>query len=113
MTKGNKKNIAVFISGAGSNAVNIIQHFTENSSARITHIFSNRPEKGALKISENENVSLVAFNKADFLPNGEIYKTLLKTKIDYIVLAGFLLKIPEALIQMFPDRIVPCRYHCE
>lgn len=99
-----KKNIAIFASGSGSNAENIIKKF-EASNLKISVIFCNNPNAYVIERAKKLNIACEVFDKnsfssVSFLSNIEAYK------IDFIVLAGFLWKVPEYLIQAFPDRII-------
>ena len=124
------KKIAVFASGAGSNAAKIIEHFTSPPELRsqpssnsvalhsvergattipkveVALIVCNNPEAGVLKIAEKENIPALIIEKEIFFRGNAYIKELKKKKIDLIVLAGFLWKIPESLIKAFPNKIM-------
>jgi phosphoribosylglycinamide formyltransferase 1 len=98
--------IAIFASGAGSNAKKIIEHFKGNSSVAIALIVCNKPGAGVLKIAAEHAIDTLLIDKEIFF-RGDAYVALLKEKkIDWIVLAGFLWKIPSALIQAYPQHII-------
>lgn len=98
--------IAVFASGAGSNAQKIIDHFRNNDRIRIALIVCNKPGAGVLAIAEKENIAALIIEKENFF-RGDGYVPYLKDKaIDFIVLAGFLWKVPVALLQAYPERII-------
>lgn len=98
--------IAVFASGAGSNAEKIIQHFKAHLSIRVGLIVCNRPGAGALTIAAQENIPVLMVEKERFF-QGDAYLPLLREhRIGFIVLAGFLWKVPEVLVTAFPRRIV-------
>lgn len=104
--QGPVKQIAIFASGAGSNAQKIIDHFRENKRVKIALIVCNKPEAGVLKIAEKEGIPALLIVKEQFF-RGNAYVPALKEKnIDLIVLAGFLWKIPVTLIQAYPGKIV-------
>ena len=98
-------NVAIFISGQGSNARTIINHFRANNGIKISLLVSNAPQKGAIQISKEEEIELISIKKETFLSN-ELILQLAEKKIDYIVLAGFLLKIPRNLVEAFPNKII-------
>ena len=99
-------NIAIFASGAGSNAQQIINYFSASSNIKIALIVCNKPDAGVLKIAENAGITSLLIEKDNFF-NGDNYLLELKKKnIDFIVLAGFLWKIPEALIKAYPKKII-------
>jgi len=103
---GAVKRIAIFASGAGSNAQKIIDHFREKSQVEIALIVCNKPGAGVLEIAEKEGIPALLIEKERFF-RGDAYIQVLKEKnIDLIVLAGFLWKIPVALIRAYPGKIV-------
>ena len=99
-------NIAIFASGAGSNALQIIRHFTGSKKARISLIVCNKPGAGILQIADKEGISTLLIEKEPFFQGDAYIPELQQKGIDLIVLAGFLWKIPPALIRAYPDRIV-------
>ena len=97
--------LIIFASGKGSNAQAIIDYFKESGKAQVSLIVSNKPEAGVLEIARNEHIPFLVVDKNSFK------ETLLIEQIrDYkpslIVLAGFLWKIPDALVATFPDQII-------
>lgn len=100
------KRIALFASGSGTNAENIISYFKKSTTAAVTLVLTNNSLAGVIERVEKHNVPVVVFDKA-MLNNPEGISRILKNnKIDLIVLAGFLLKIPASLLIDFPDRII-------
>lgn len=100
------KKIAVFASGAGSNAARIIDRFRVHKSIHITLIVCNNPDAGVLNIAEKENIPALIIEKERFFRGDAYIKELKEKKIDFIVLAGFLWKIPDTLIKVFRDKII-------
>jgi phosphoribosylglycinamide formyltransferase 1 len=100
------KNIAIFASGAGSNAQKIIDHFRNSSVARVAIILCNKPEAGVLKIAAKEDIPSVLIEKEPFFHTDRYIKILQDAAIDLVVLAGFLWKVPANLVQAFPDHII-------
>ena len=104
--KSNPKHIVIFASGAGSNAQQIINYFKESEDVTIALVVCNKPGAGVVAIAEKENIPVLLIEKERFF-RGDGYLTELETaKTDLIVLAGFLWKIPQALVQAFPRRII-------
>jgi formyltetrahydrofolate-dependent phosphoribosylglycinamide formyltransferase len=99
-------NIAIFASGAGSNAQRIIEHFRNSPVARIALIVCNKKKAGVLQIAEKENIPSLVIEKEKFFSGNGYLDELASVKIGFIVLAGFLWKIPDALIRAFPKRII-------
>ena len=99
-------NIAVFASGAGTNAKKIIEHFKNNAHIKIALIVSNKPDAGVISIAKDNNIPYLVTDK-NLTKNQDIYISKLKNNnIDLIVMAGFLSKLPTAFIQAFPKRII-------
>lgn len=100
------KNIAIFASGAGSNAQKIIDHFKQSAIARVTLVVCNKPGAGVLQIAEKEGIEAILIDKELFFRTDHYIKELQQRQIDLIVLAGFLWKVPANLVQTFSNRIV-------
>ena len=102
----NPVNIAIFASGAGTNAARIIEHFRHNSRVSVRLIVCNKPEAGVLNIAKENNIDSLLIEKESFFRGDAYIYVLQEMKSDWIVLAGFLWKIPAALIRAFPNRII-------
>jgi phosphoribosylglycinamide formyltransferase 1 len=100
------RNIAIFASGSGTNAENIIEYFSTKNSAKVTLVLSNKRHAMVLKRAEKHNVKSVFFERDDFYVSGKVLDCLLIHKIDFIVLAGFLWLVPENLIDIYHGRII-------
>jgi phosphoribosylglycinamide formyltransferase 1 len=104
--------IAIFASGKGSNAREIIRYFqTDNhlvlgSRVEISLIISNKPGAGVIDIALQAGIPILLVEKEKFFYGSHYIEELRNRNIDYIVLAGFLWKIPSQLIRAFPDRIL-------
>ena len=101
-----KKKIAVFASGAGSNAEKIIQYFKDHQTIEVALIVSNKKEAGVLHIAQENHVPFIVIEKEKFFRGNAYVDELKKAAINFIVLAGFLWKIPSALIDAYPNRII-------
>jgi len=100
-----KKKLAIFASGAGSNAQKIIDHFKNSDIATVSLVVCNKPGAGVLAIADREGIEQLLISKEQYRTDG--YARILSQKgIDFIILAGFLLKIPQALIEAYPGKIV-------
>ena len=99
------KHLVIFASGAGSNAKSIIDFFKQTNKARVALIVCNNPDAGVITIAENEKIPVLLISKKHFLENGYLPE-IKNYDPDLIILAGFLWKIPEALIKAFPRKIV-------
>lgn len=99
------KKIVIFASGSGSNAEKIILHFKNSNQGNVAGIFSNNLHAKVLDISKNHNIPAVTFDKMT-LSDGTVFDEINKIKPDLIVLAGFLLKFPDDIIQKYPNQII-------
>lgn len=99
-------NIAIFVSGSGSNCENIIRYFQTDEQVNIALVVSNRADAYALTRAKNLNVPSVVLPKADFNNEEEVLKLMADHRIDFIVLAGFLLMIPDWLIAAYQRRMI-------
>lgn len=104
--ENSKKRIALFASGAGSNVLNIINHFANSETIEVAIVLSNKRNAGALTHASKANIKALPFNRADFFDSKAVLKLLKAEKIDYIVLAGFLWKIPENILTNFENQIL-------
>lgn len=98
--------IAVFASGTGSNTKKIIAYFKDHPHIKISLVVSNKPGSGVLKIAEDEKIPSLIIEKEKFFHGNAYTDELRERKIDFIVLAGFLWKIPSLLIKAYPDKII-------
>lgn len=99
-------NIAIFVSGSGSNCENIIRYFQQNNEVNIALVISNKAGAYALTRAKNLNVPSIVLPKAEFNDRTKVLNLMKKNKIDFIVLAGFLLIIPDWLIDAYPKRML-------
>ena len=115
--------IAIFASGAGSNARKIIEYFEGGSHSggldttkselktgaksriKVSLIVCNVPGAGVMEIAKEKGIPTLLINKEEFARTGYV-ESLQNADIDFIVLAGFLWKVPEVLVQSFPRGII-------
>lgn len=98
--------ITIFASGAGSNAKKIIEYFHGHKDITVSLIVCNKAGAGVLKIAEQAGIPTLLIEKEKFF-RGNAYADELKERgIGFIVLAGFLWKIPDALIKAYPGKII-------
>lgn len=98
--------LAVFASGTGSNAQKLIDYFANSALATVALIVCNKPGAGVLAIAEKAAIPTLLIEKEQFFWGDAYLPALKKAGINFIVLAGFLWKIPQALIEAYPKRIV-------
>ena len=97
--------LIIFASGAGTNAAAIIAHFKKNGKAKVSLIVSNKEDAGVLEIAKREEIPFLIINKQTFNET-LLVEQLSDHKPSLIILAGFLWKIPGALVRAFPDKII-------
>ena len=100
------KRVVIFASGSGSNAQKIVEYLSVSDIARVVMIFSNRKDAYILQRAEKMNIPAVVFDRSDFYENDVIFNQLNSLNPDLIVLAGFLWKVPEKIVNAFPKRII-------
>lgn len=104
--KPTKHNIAIFASGEGTNALNIIHHFKNSKKVNVALVVSNRDDAPVLMKAVAENVPVLFLRNKEYFTTIECTEIFKKEKIDLIVLAGFLWLVPTTLIRAFPNKIV-------
>jgi phosphoribosylglycinamide formyltransferase 1 len=100
------KQIAIFASGTGTNAGRIIQYFRNHNGISVNLIVSDKPGAGVLNIARNASIPTLLIDKEKFFHGNAYVDELRERKIDFLVLAGFLWRIPESLVKEFRGRII-------
>ncbi|MDR1552370.1 MAG: phosphoribosylglycinamide formyltransferase [Prevotellaceae bacterium] len=100
------KNIAIFASGAGSNAENIIKYFENNENGKVKTLLCNVQNAYVVTRADNLDIPCIIFSRDDFYISNRIIDRLLHDEIDLIVLAGFLWLVPEKIIRLYNNRII-------
>lgn len=99
------KRIAIFASGEGTNAERIIRYFEGNKAVEITLVVTNKEQAGVIRRAENLKVPAMYLPAKDF-KEGKINEVMRHHQIDFIVLAGFLLHVPDSLLEDYPNRMI-------
>ncbi len=97
--------IALFASGSGSNVENIANYFRDSKTITVSKVYTNKSTAGVLERCKRLGLESFIFSRDDFYNSSVLIEDVLKTS-DAIILAGFLWKIPENLIQSYPDKII-------
>ncbi|UTW63844.1 phosphoribosylglycinamide formyltransferase [bacterium SCSIO 12741] len=100
------KNLVVFASGTGSNARKIHEHFQDSDLAHISLIVGNKENAGVWDLAKENDIPTLLVKKKDLESPENLLDTLRKANTDLIVLAGFLLKIPDELVAAYPNQII-------
>lgn len=99
-------NLAIFASGSGSNAQNIVNYFADNKHIHVKALLCNNQNAFVLKRLEGSGLQMLVFLKNEFSDSEKIIDFLSKNEIDVLILAGFLLKVPKYLIDQYQGRII-------
>ncbi|RAI88397.1 phosphoribosylglycinamide formyltransferase [Algoriphagus yeomjeoni] len=99
------KRLAILASGSGSNAEKIMEHFQNSEIAEIALVASNKADAFVLERAKKFDVPTFTFSRKE-MDAGLLLEKLKEENIDWVILAGFLLKIPIELTKAFPDRMV-------
>ena len=99
------KRLSIFVSGNGTNLQRIADYFKGNPEVEIVNVVCNNPKAYAIERAKNLGIPVKMINKTEF-NSPEFTQEMADLKLDLIVLAGFLWKIPESLVQAYPRRIV-------
>ncbi|UII22931.1 phosphoribosylglycinamide formyltransferase [Fulvivirga ligni] len=98
--------VAIFASGSGSNAQKIAEYFKDDKEVEVALILSNKKDAFVLERAKNLGLPSFVFTKSEFTDSEKVLDQLKEHKIDFIVLAGFLLLIPEYLVEAYPNKMV-------
>ncbi|WP_104735192.1 phosphoribosylglycinamide formyltransferase [Hanstruepera ponticola] len=100
------KRIVIFASGSGTNAENLIKFFHNREQASVIQVLTNNPHAKVLDRAKKLGVSALSFNKIAFTETDDVLHLLKSVNPDLIVLAGFLWKFPEKILEVFPNKVI-------
>ena len=100
------RNIAIFASGSGTNAENIIKYFSNKETGKVSLILSNKHDAFVLKRAAMHNIKSVFFDRNDFYNSERVIGYLKSDNIDFIVLAGFLWLVPDNILSLYSRRVI-------
>lgn len=100
------KNIAIFASGNGTNAENIIRYFQNSGLVRVELVLTNRETAFVMERARSLNVPSAYMTKGEWEDGSAILSLLKDKKIDFIVLAGFLARVPDCILHAYPNKII-------
>lgn len=100
------KKIAIFASGSGTNAQNVIEYFKDHQTITVALVLSNRKDSYVLTRADALGVPSFVFTREDFYETDGVLDTLKDHQIDFVVLAGFLWLIPKNLLQRYAGRMI-------
>ncbi|WP_309281049.1 phosphoribosylglycinamide formyltransferase [Fluviicola sp.] len=102
----NRKSIALFASGNGSNAVNLIDFFHNHPQIEVKTLVCNKADAPVVSKAKIRGIEVLTFTNEEFESGLTVLQELDYRAIDWIILAGFLRKIPVNIIHGFQDRII-------
>lgn len=100
------KEIVLLASGSGSNVENIANYFKDSSEIKVSCVLTNKADAFVIERCQRLGLPVLYFNRGAFSKSNVVLKTLKSIDPDLIVLAGFLWKIPETIIDAFPKKII-------
>jgi len=100
------KKLAIFGSGSGGNAENICDYFANSSDIEVVFICTNNKAAFIVKRAEKLNIPIIYTTKDDLTNFNNLRKILSEYNVDYIILAGFLLKLPSKMVNSYPKKII-------
>lgn len=100
------KNIAIFASGNGTNAENIIRYFQNSGLVRVELVLTNRETAFVMERARSLNVPSAYMTKGEWEDGSAVLSLLKDKKIDFIVLAGFLSRVPDCILHAYPNKII-------
>lgn len=98
--------VAIFASGSGTNAENILNVLQENQTVKISSLYCNKRDAFVFERIKPFGIAAHYFSNREFKEGNTIVSSLKNEGIDYVVLAGFLLKIPESVLEYYSDKII-------
>lgn len=99
------KRIAIFVSGNGTNLQRIAEYFKGSPEVEIVNVVCNNPKAYAIERAKQLGIPVRMVNRQEF-NSAEFTHEMAGLQLDFIVLAGFLWKIPESLIRVYPKKII-------
>jgi phosphoribosylglycinamide formyltransferase-1 len=100
------KRIVIFASGSGTNAENLIRFFQNKDNASVIQVLTNNPHAKVLDRCKKLNISALSFNRVSFTKTKDVLNLLKVNNPDLIILAGFLWKFPEFILNEFPNKVI-------
>ena len=100
------KRVVIFASGSGSNAENLIKFFQNKDHVSVVQVLTNNPHAKVIERCKKLKVSCLSFNRIAFYDTSDVLDILKIKNPDLIVLAGFLWKFPENILDTFPNKVI-------
>lgn len=100
------KKVWVFASGSGSNAEKLFTYFSAHLSLKITGLLCNNKDAGVVEKARHAGIGTFLISNTELNEEGKLLEILTHNQVDYIILAGFLRKIPDDVIHAYSDKII-------
>ena len=100
------KNIAIFASGSGTNAENLVHFFRTSPFGQVSLVLTNRPDAGVIQRAQSNDIECIVFNRRQFYNTNEVVDLLMERGIEFVILAGFLWLVPDNLLELYDNKIV-------
>lgn len=101
-----KIRLALFASGAGSNALNIIDHFVGHASIEVACVLTNRIDAPVIDGAKKRSIPVLIFDNKQVSDGKFLIDVCTENKVDYIILAGYLRLIPKEFTHHYPEKII-------
>jgi phosphoribosylglycinamide formyltransferase 1 len=98
--------LAIFASGSGTNAENIIRFFRPKENTSVGLVLCNKPDAKVIERAKSLGVETFVFSREDLYNSDRILRILRDHQVSHIVLAGFLWLVPESLVKEYPGAVV-------
>jgi phosphoribosylglycinamide formyltransferase-1 len=100
------RNIAIFASGSGTNAENLVHFFRTSPFGQVSLVLTNRPDAGVIQRAQSVDIECIVFNRRQFYDTNEVVDLLVERGIEFVILAGFLWLVPDKLLELYDNKIV-------
>ena len=100
------KNIAIFASGSGTNAENLVHFFRTSPFGQVSLVLTNRPDAGVIQRAQSNDIECIVFNRRQFYNTNEVVDLLVERGIEFVILAGFLWLVPDNLLKLYDNKVV-------
>ena len=101
-----KKRLAIFASGSGSNAINLIKHFDEHPIIETAFVLTNNAKAGIIDKAERAGVKIIVLTNTDVSSSTVLDSICKEENVSWIVLAGYLRLVPSSFIDRFENKII-------
>jgi phosphoribosylglycinamide formyltransferase-1 len=101
-----KKRVAIFASGSGSNAMNLIQHFNKHPTIEVAFVLTNNLNAGIIEKVENIGLKMLVLSNSEVAQSDVLERICNEETVNWIILAGYLRLVPASFIDRFENRII-------